>query len=90
MQKTLDNVWKGLQILVVVVALGMFAQRAASGAGMEARVAAVERQSAETAQLTKQTAEILARVQERLMSHEIEDAAYNAEIKRLSDRAGGR
>lgn len=85
MQKTLDNVWKVLQIACVLLALGMFAQRSASGAGVESRLVAVERQSAETAQITKQTAELLARVAERLQIHEIEDAAETAKVQQFME-----
>lgn len=80
MQKTLDNVWKALQIACVLLALGMFAQRSASGAGVESRLVAVEKQASETAQITKQTVEVLSDVVDRLRAHEIEDAAATARI----------
>lgn len=77
----LDKIYKALMILGLVIGIGMFAQRASSGAALEDRLASVERQTAANTQLSNETATLLKETAALLRAHEVEDAAVTAQVQ---------
>jgi hypothetical protein len=81
----IDRVYKILMIVGMVIALGMFAQRASSGAAVEGRLSAVERQTAENTMMSRETASLLKDTAALLRSHEVEDAAVSENVRRNTE-----
>lgn len=81
----LDKIYKLLMIVGLTIGIGMFAQRASSGAAVEGRLSSVERQTAENAMMSKETASLLKDTAALLRSHEVDDAAITATVKRNTE-----
>lgn len=89
----LDKIYKGLMILGLAIGIGMWAQKSSSGASLEGRLVAVERQTAANTQLSNETAALLRETASLLRAHEIEDAAVTAQVKvntRVIEKMQGR
>ena len=85
-----DRFYKLAQIALLIGMAGAFYGQArtvaAATASHEMRISAIERQTAETAAITKQTADILTTLVANLRAHEIEDAAITAIVEQDNAR----